>query len=122
MTNKKDILNIYCPKCTASDGLQVALDLNLHCPQCSTDFVILYGGLVEKGNDSYEFTSCKVCGTGRFVHHAFLVPDGHDDVDWDFDDWCENPQCPSNNPPKVETNTEFGEVVPEENKRESIIL
>jgi hypothetical protein len=49
----------------------------------------------EDRNYKYDFTTCKVCG-GREVTRSYMVPDGEDDVDWDFDSWCENPNCPSN--------------------------
>lgn len=112
--------NIYCPLCLERDGLNVALD-NLHCPQCSNEFVFFSNGLEVAGNGTFDFSICKLCG-GRFVHHSFMVSDGHDDVDWDFDDWCENSKCPSNNPSYVETNTEFGIVKIDDDKKESIIL
>jgi hypothetical protein len=48
------------------------------------------------GNTEITVTVCPKCG-GRFVHESFMVDDGHGDVDWDFEDYCENPRCSSNN-------------------------
>ena len=42
---------------------------------------------IKEFNRTYTFSKCK-CG-GLLVNHSFMVPDGHDDVDWDFDEWCE---------------------------------
>jgi len=85
---------IYCPKCLEKDGLQVELK-EMDCPQCHRSYVILQNKLVSKGNDKYEFDICKECG-GRLIIRSYMVPDGPDDVAWDFDFWCENDACPSN--------------------------
>lgn len=45
-------------------------------------------------NTKKEYSICNSCG-GRFVHESFMVDDGHGDVDWDFNDYCENPDCSS---------------------------
>lgn len=113
--------NISCPKCIASDGLMVHLE-DLKCPQCNTEFIILANKLIEKGNDKFEFSTCPDCG-GRLVYHSFMIPDGHDDVDWDSEEWCENPECKRKTPAQfIETHTEFGKVKPEDNTKEVKIL
>jgi len=86
--------NIYCPHCLEKDGLQIALE-NMVCPQCKKVYVVVNSGLIEPDNDKYSFSVCKECG-GREVIRSFMVPDGEDDNDWDFEQWCENPECPSN--------------------------
>jgi|GEM_PF-3682009 len=70
----------------------------------------------KENNRQRDYSICPKCG-GRYVHESFMVADGHDDVDWDFDEWCENPSCPL-----IETNTDFGSVKNSDNKKESIIL
>lgn len=46
----------------------------------------------------YERSDCMLCGKhNSWISESWLVPDGEDDVDWDFDEWCLNKECPSNN-------------------------
>lgn len=71
------------------------------------------------GNDTFEVSVCPNCG-GRLIHHSFMVADGHDDVDWDFEEWCED--CNGKTLPMVDTCTEFGEVEPSKNRSSSVIL
>lgn len=62
----------------------------------------------EPSNTKKEFSICPKCG-GQYVHESFMVSDGFDDVDWDFNDYCSNPLCPSNQF-LIDTQTEFGMV------------
>jgi Zn finger protein HypA/HybF involved in hydrogenase expression len=47
-------------------------------------------------NSKITITVCPDCG-GKLVHESFMVDDGHGDVDWDEENYCKNPKCPSNN-------------------------
>ena len=65
-------------------------------------------------NPQVEYKPCPKCG-GRYVYASFMVTVG-DEVEWDSDQFCLD--CDG----KIETNTEFGLIKPEENKKLSIIL
>ena len=53
---------------------------------------------ISKNMHKCEYLDCKFCGKKKsWVCESWLVPDGHDDVDWDFEEYCLNKQCPSNN-------------------------
>lgn len=52
---------------------------------------------MNNSNSEYTYERCPNCGHGKsLITRTFMVPDGYDDVDYDFEEWCANPNCPSN--------------------------
>jgi len=69
-------------------------------------------------NSTYLYFKCPNCG-GKYVYKSFMVANGEDDNDWDSMEWCEDCGYSGGD---IDTMTEYGEIKPDLNLKDSIIL